>query len=367
MNVHPLIFEPIFKPKIWGGRRLETLLQKRLPKGKRIGESWEVADLEGDQSVVARGPAHGKTLGQLVKEWGPDLIGGASLFEGRFPLLIKFLDAHDTLSVQVHPNEATARRLGGPVRVKHEAWYVIDAEENGFIYRGVREGVDAATLERAVEEQRIESVLQRINVRKGRCYFLPSGTIHALGAGVTVAEIQTPSDVTYRLYDWNRIDPSTGSPRELQLEQALDCISYDSSPIPGEHPQHIASIWTSVTSLVRCDSFVIERVRVVEGVEQGIPHLELVVWIVLEGCGSVSCEGHPDPFAFRAGDTVLLPAALKKGRVKTNVDCMWLEVTVPVPSSLREFGRPEQESLNKPIDRGGGFVQLNAPDRPGRS
>ena len=122
MDVYPLIFQPIFKPKIWGGRTLETSLAKKLPQAQPIGESWEVADLEDDQSVVVGGPAQCKTLGQLVKEWGTDLLGRAELFEGRFPLLIKFLDANDTLSVQVHPDEAMAARLGGRVRVKNEAW-----------------------------------------------------------------------------------------------------------------------------------------------------------------------------------------------------------------------------------------------------
>ncbi len=253
MDPYPLIFHPIFKPKIWGGRKLQTLLGKRLPQDERIGESWEIADLEEDQSVVANGPACGRTLGELAREWGTGLMGRAPLFEGRFPLLIKFLDATETLSVQVHPNEAMAQQLGGQVRIKNEAWYVIDAEEDGFIYRGVREGVDAETLRHAIRQQRVESVLNRIAVRKGHCYYLPSGTIHALGGGVTVAEAQTPSDITYRVYDWNRIDPSTGAERELHLEEALQCISFDTAPLVGEQREHVASVWTSVTSLVRCE------------------------------------------------------------------------------------------------------------------
>ncbi len=365
MNVYPLIFEPIFKPKIWGGRKLETLLGKRLPPDRPIGESWELADLEDDQSVVANGPGQGKTLGQLVREWGTDLIGRAALFGGRFPLLIKFLDAHATLSVQVHPDEATARRLGGRVRVKNEAWYVVDAEADGFIYRGLEEGVDAATLRRAIEEQRVESVLKRIAVRKGHCYYLPSGTIHALGAGVTVAEIQTPSDTTYRLYDWDRVDPSTGAPRELHLEQALECLSYAPVPTAAEQPEHVANIWTSVTRLVKAESFVIERVRMIEGFEQETPFEEFVIWMVLEGRGNVSCAGFDQPFEFRAGDTVLLPAALKKGRVKTHENCMWLEVTIPISSSLRVLDRPDRAGLSKPAGPASGFVQGNAPTAPG--
>ena len=356
MDVYPLIFQPILKPKIWGGRKLENLLAKCLPKGELIGESWEIADLEDDQSIVAVGSAKGKTLGQLVEEWGADLLGRAKLFDGRFPLLIKLLDANDTLSVQVHPDEAAARRLGGRVRIKNEAWYVIDADENGFIYRGVREGVDPDALKRAVEAQAVESVLKRIAVKKGHCYYLPSGTIHALGAGVLVAEVQTPSDITYRLYDWNRIDPSTGSPRELHLEQALECISYNTEPIQGEQRRHVASVWTSVTSLVHCDSFIIERVRIVEGVEQPIPHQEMVIWMVLEGRGGIVCDALSEPLDFGVGDTVLLPAAVTNSRVRIYEDCMWLEVTVPIRALPADYGQPERASLRdptRPPGRGG--------------
>jgi len=364
VDVYPLIFEPIFKPKIWGGRRLETSLGKRLPEGERIGESWEIADLEDDQSVVTNGPARGRILGELVREWGTELIGRASLFEGRFPLLIKFLDATDTLSVQVHPDEAMARRLGGRVRVKNEAWYVLYADENGFIYRGVREGVDCEALKRAVREQRVEAALNRIAVRKGQCYYLPSGTIHALGAGVTVAEVQTPSDVTYRVYDWNRIDPSIGRPRDLHLEEALQCISCDTAPIPGERREHVASVWTSVTSLVRCESFVIERVRMVEGVEQIIPYEEMVIWIVLEGSGSIVCNGPALSVDFGVGDSVLIPAGLKNGRVRIHEDCAWLEVTIPIRRSLSGLERPDRSKQAALGRTDCGHASPNVPGKP---
>lgn len=366
MNVYPLIFEPIFKTRIWGGRKLASLLGKRLPARDGIGESWEIADLEDDQSVVANGPARGKRLGELVGEWGADLLGRAELFEGRFPLLIKFLDATQTLSVQVHPDAAMARRMGGRVRIKNEAWYVLDAEEDGFIYRGVRPGVDVEAFAGAVEAGNVESLLRRIHVRKGHCYYLPSGTVHALGAGVTVAEVQTPSDVTYRVFDWNRIDEATGRRRELHIEQALRCISFDSGPGQGEERQHVASVWTSVTSLVRCESFVIERVRMVDGVEQEIPYDEMVIWIILEGTGTIACDSTGGPVRFQRGDTVLLPAAVKNGRVKTEANCMWLEVTIPIRSSLAEFERPDRASIAAP-EGVGRFVPLRIRGKDGGS
>ncbi len=364
MDVYPLIFKPIFKPKIWGGRKLESLLGKQLPAGAQIGESWELADLEDDQSLVTAGPAAGRGLGELVREWGPELIGRAPLFEGRFPLLIKFLDATETLSVQVHPNTAMAKRLGGRVRVKNEAWYIIDAEEHGCIYRGLRPGTDADALKRAIKEQRVESVLNHIPVRKGHCYYLPSGTIHALGAGVTVAEVQTPSDITYRVYDWNRVDPSTGKARELHIEQALECTSFDEAPIAGEDRQHIASVWTSVTSLVRCDSFVIERVRMVEGVEQEFAYAEMVIWIILEGRGTIEHAGSCSPVTFTTGNTVVLPAGLKKGSVRTESNCMWLEVTIPIASSLADYERPDRATLAEPPTGGDKFVPLRINGKP---
>ncbi len=361
--VYPIVFEPIFKPRIWGGRRLEALLEKRLPPAAAIGESWEVVDLEDEQSVVAAGPGKGKTLGELVKSWGVELLGRAGLFEGRFPLLIKFLDAKEALSVQVHPNEAMAQRLGGRVRVKHEAWYVIDARPEAFIYRGLAEGVDGDALRQALQENRVESVLNRVPARKGHCYYLPSGTVHALGGGVTVAEVQTPSDVTYRLYDWNRIDAATGRRREIRVDEALACASYGTS-FPEEPPQHTASVWTSVTSLVRCESFVIERVRMVDGVEMEIPYSEMVIWIVLEGRGSIACEGLAEPLSFGVGDTVVIPAGLKKGRVITNANSMWLEVSVPIASSLTGFDRPDRRALR---EGGGRYISIHTPHGPSDS
>jgi len=359
MDVYPLIFQPIFKSKIWGGRNLERMLGKRLPPGEPIGESWELADLEEDQSVVANGPAAGQNLGGLVHTWGGDLIGGASLFDGRFPLLIKFLDATQTLSVQVHPDEAMAKRLGGRVRVKNEAWYVVDAEADGFIYRGVREGVDADSFRAALDSQTVESLLNRLPVRKGHCYYLPSGTVHALGAGVTVAEVQTPSDITYRVYDFNRIESATGRPRELHIEQAMECISFDTSPIAGEERSHTASVWTAVSRLVNCGSFTIERVRMVDGVEQAITGQEMVIWILLEGRGTIVHGGPGGPVEFATGDTVLLPAGLNNGRVITHENCLWLEVTVPVPSSLTGFPRPARDRLAEAPQAGGRYVPLN--------
>ncbi|MEE9295395.1 MAG: type I phosphomannose isomerase catalytic subunit [Phycisphaerae bacterium] len=359
MRICPLIFNPIYKPKIWGGRRLEEVAHKKLDIEGPIGESWELADLENDQSVVRDGPAEGATLGRLVKDWGAKLTGRAGLFEGRFPLLIKYLDAQEHLSVQVHPDERMAKRLGGNVRVKNEAWYVLHTEPDGAIYRGFAEGVTRESFIKAIEEGAVASTLKRIPVKPGQCYYVPSGTIHTLGAGVVVAEIQTPSDITYRVYDWDRVDSGTGKGRALHIDQALECINFGSDD-GGRPPTHVASVWTLVTRLVSCDSFIIERVGMVEGVEQEIPTGELIVWMILEGVGQVHYAGGKERLAFTKGDTVLIPAGLTDARIKTLADCKWLEVTIPVPSELADFPRPPRSELADPQSRG--YVSLNPPD-----
>ena len=330
MPVCPLIFEPIYKPRIWGGRRLAELFERPLPGADPIGESWEVADLADDRSVARAGEqARGRNLGQLVREWGSDLLGPAAPADGRFPLLIKFLDARDVLSVQVHPDETMAAAIGGGVRPKNEAWYIVAADENAVIYRGLKPGVDRKALLEALETEGIEQVLRRIPVRAGHCYYLPGGTLHALGAGVVAAEVQTPSDVTYRLHDWGRIEPATGNGRPLHVEEAMRCIAFESRDYPEEKRSHVASVWTSMSRLITSGSFIVERVRMTVGIDQPIPYAEMVIWMILQGRGRIGYGKAGDAVAFSPGDTVVLPAGLGESRVTTDEDCVWLEVTLP--------------------------------------
>ena len=322
MNAYPLKFEPIFKQKVGGGRNLERLFGKQLPAGELVGESWELVDLEQGQSVAAMGAAQGQTLGELVRQWGKNLLGNAGLFEGRFPLLIKFLDAEQNLSVQVHPDQAMARKLGGNVRVKHEAWYILEARGDAAIYRGLSKGVGRTDLAAAIAGGCVEEALQRIAVKPGQCYYLPSGTLHALGAGVVVAEVQTPSDVTYRIYDWGR------QGRQLHIAEAMECIAFDAAE-PDQPRSHVADMWTTVTRLVACESFVMRKVRTVAGIEQPAGGGAMAVWIGLAGSAKLICEPAGLEVELGAGQVVLLPAGLTGTRVSTASDCEWLEVTVP--------------------------------------
>lgn len=327
MQLQPLICEPIIKPKLWGGRRLERLFGKRLPPGVAVGETWEVADLPDSVGVCAVGPAKGRMLHELLEEWGPSLTGKAELPDGCFPLLIKFLDAALDLSVQVHPSPAESQRLGVPL--KHESWTVLHAEPDAAIYLDVKEGIAAADVADALQAGRLADCLRRVPVRAGDCFYLPSGIIHALGAGIVVAEIQTPSDVTYRLYDWDRVD-SAGKPRELHVDRALESMVLH---VPGEQVvqrrSHLGGAFSTISRLVTCDNFVIDKVRHVEGFAKRLDGTEMAVWVVLEGSGEVRLS---DGIAieFSPGDAVIIPAELRQAELRIQSNCIWLEVSIPV-------------------------------------
>ncbi len=304
--LYPLRFDPVFKRYLWGGMRLKTVLHK--PIGDEpCAESWEIADHREDQSRVAFGPLKGTTLGELVRSYSTELMGTVESPD-RFPLLFKFLDAHQTLSVQVHPNDEQAARLDPPDRGKTEAWVVIDAEPGSLIYAGLKRGVDRATLERELRRGTVELCLNTISPQPGDCIFIPAGTVHALGAGLLVAEIQQSSDTTFRLFDWNRLGPD-GRPRALHIEQALDVIRYDFPPVEPQRPQSTEHPW--VQRLVACDKFVLDRWRLdasTAASQLAIGNSDRFhIVAVLEG--AIRMAGDPADKPLSKGDTALLPAA----------------------------------------------------------
>lgn len=333
--LYPLKFQPLYKEKVWGGRRLEKLGRK-LPgdETKKIGESWELADLAAsspsgagggaERSVIANGPLAGRTLHEVIADYGPRLMGRLSLApQGGFPLLVKFLDASENLSVQVHPNREYARLHPGS-HLKSEAWYIVHAEPGAAIYKGVREGVKPQDFREAISRGTVEELMVKVPVKAADCHYLPSGTCHALGAGVLVAEIQTPSDTTFRVYDWGR------SGRELHVEQALQCIEWGPpDTCRAEQRSHIAGLFTTVTRLITCDHFRIDKVRMTQGYEQEIPYDQPAVWVVLQGSGQIRSTKWAQPVAFEQGQTLLLPAGMEDAHVALDRDTMWLEVTFP--------------------------------------
>jgi mannose-6-phosphate isomerase len=213
---HLLRFQPIFRRYLWGGRRLGTMLGKPIGPGDDYAESWEIVDHGVDQSVVRAGPLAGAALGQLVREQGAALLGRHAPQRG-FPLLMKLLDCNRTLSVQVHPNDEQGARLTPPDRGKTEAWVVLAADEGSVIYAGLKSGVTRDDLAASLEHGTCAELLHAFAPRVGDCVFIPAGTVHALGAGLVIAEIQQASDTTFRLFDWNRVD-AEGKPRPLHIE-----------------------------------------------------------------------------------------------------------------------------------------------------
>jgi len=248
----PLIFTPLLKRLVWGGRRLGELLGKRLGDHDDYAESWEIVDHGDDQSVVASGPLAGKSLRQLLDEFPRELLGrDAALAAEGFPLLLKYLDCHRVLSVQVHPDDEYASRMPVPDKGKTEAWYVLDAGPDSRIYAGLRPGVDAEQLATAVAEGSCQELLHAITPRVGECYFIPAGTVHALGEGLVVAEIQQSSDTTFRLFDWNRVD-AQGRSRDLHVAEALAVTDFARGPVTAQTPVDDTD---GLQTLVRCHAF----------------------------------------------------------------------------------------------------------------
>jgi mannose-6-phosphate isomerase len=323
--VHVLKFNAIYKERIWGGRRLESLFGRALPGSAAIGESWDLADLPDDKSVVAEGPAAGKRLDQLVQEWGTQLLGKSKLDGGQFPLLVKMLDANDVLSVQVHPDYKAASAMGLPARAKYEAWYVVHAEPGGFVYRGFRHNVTQADVEHAIAAGTLAELMIRLPAKAGDWFYLPGGVCHAIGTGLVIAEVQTPSDTTFRLYDWGRVDPNTHRPRDLHIEKALQCLDL-TKPNP-DGPGYVgACSETASERLVSAPTFDLSKEYCGPDTTGTFPLTATTAWVILSGSGRI---GTPDfETEFEAGQTILAPAALGKVNFATDAECSFLQVVL---------------------------------------
>ena len=321
----PLVLRPLYRRYIWGGRRFATALGRDLPPGDDYAESWEVVDRGADQSVVAAGPLAGTTLGTLVRERGAELLGRHAP-RPAFPLLFKFLDACRDLSVQVHPDDARAARLTPPDFGKTEAWYVVDALPGSRIYAGLAAGVDAAGFAAALRAGRCAEVLHAFEPRPGDCIFIPAGTVHAIGAGLLVAEIQQSSDVTYRLHDWGRTG-ADGKPRPLHVEAGLEATTR-LGPVGPVRPTPTAD--PAVHRLVSSDYFLFDSVEPGERWSVGGDdrcHLLAVL------TGTVRFPAHPDLPPLGRGACVLVPAAAGRQEMLVLADGVraahLLHVTLP--------------------------------------
>jgi mannose-6-phosphate isomerase len=319
----PLRFAPLFKNYLWGGRRLETLLGKSLGEGPHWAESWELVDHGDDQSVVVGGPLAGCTLGQIVASHNHQLLGRHAGL-AQFPLLFKYLDAQRTLSVQVHPNDQQGARLDPPDLGKTEAWVVLASEPGSKIYAGLRPGVDRQTLAAAIRQGHCDECLHAFEPAVGDCVFIEAGTVHALGAGIVIAEIQQASNTTFRLFDWNRTDAS-GQSRPLHIDQSLATIDFDRGAVAPQQPQ--PTDHPSRQRLVACDKFVLDRC----GGEATLPVAGDDRFHILSLCGGPACQvewpGGREQLS--RGDTLLLPAGCGAARLVLPAGATLLDMYLP--------------------------------------
>ena len=314
-SLYPLTFQPIFKERIWGARNLERLYGKKLPGTVPIGESWEISDRPGDVSVIANGPLAGKDLHWLVENHRADLLGDAKLEAGRFPLLIKLLDAQEKLSLQVHPPATKAAELWGDP--KTEMWFIADAVPGAELYVGLKCGVTRADFERRISDGSVAECFHRAPVKAGDAMFLPSGRVHAIGAGLVIFEIQQNSDTTYRVFDWNRVGLD-GKPRELHVSQSLASIDFnDFEPalIAGE--EVVGQNFRS-RRLVSHPLFTVEQFRLHNPGSIKLPGGRMQI------VGVVTGEVRVGEAMMRAGEFCLLPASLPANELTVTAGTQFL-------------------------------------------
>jgi len=323
--LYPLKFKPQYKERIWGGKNLASLFRKSLPEGATIGESWELSTIEESSSIIQNGYLQDNDLQEIIPLYMGDLMGDQvyERFGDELPLLFKWIDAEDVLSVQVHPDDETAKKRHAAYG-KNEMWYIIDAQKDSILYNGFNRDVSRAEFLQRLEDGNLEDVLLEVPVQAGDVFYIPAGRIHAIGKGIVLAEIQQSSDVTYRVYDWNRKDAS-GNARELHLELALDVIDYQKNK--NTHSNYTPN-WNKSVQVVKSPSFVTHFIQCNQAIERNYHFLDsFVVYFCLNGELSVECEGESYPLA--AGECMLIPAEIKELKLHPNGEAKLLEVYIP--------------------------------------
>ncbi|MEI9969480.1 MAG: type I phosphomannose isomerase catalytic subunit [Terracidiphilus sp.] len=325
ISLYPLRFEPIYQYRLWGGRRLAKLLSAPLPGDGPVGEAWVLSDRDDHQSRVVTGPLKGRTLRDVIEQFGEPLMGKLSPGFRRFPLLLKFLDAREMLSVQVHPNDAHPDLIPAGETSKTEAWVVIEAGKKSSIYAGLRPGTTVSELKRALADETIQDCLVRISPKPGDAVFIPAGTVHTLG-DVVVFEIQQNSDVTFRLYDWGHIDAKTGKPRPLQVDQAFASIDFQESSAGLVTPFVVTATPVVRERLFDCDQFLLWRLRGRSPFIVGAENVPRVL-VCIEGQGELEYAGVP--YVVSKGEVWLLPAVAGACAFHPKAAVTILEIALP--------------------------------------
>lgn len=313
--LYPLFFEPILKRALWGGRRLGTVFGRSIGAGSDFAESWDLSDWETAQSRVCNGPLRSITLHELVQNRTPDLFGFHRDY-ARFPILVKLIDACQTLSVQVHPPDSPH----GPG--KTEAWVVLETQGEAEVFAGLKEGIRRSDFERTLHQGNPVDCLHRISVKPGDCIFIEPGTVHAIGQGVLLSEIQQTSDTTYRVFDWNRLGHD-GKPRALHIREALELIRFDRGPVECVHACVLSN---DAERLVKSDYFTLVRRTCTQSCQVGSNDRFHIIQVI-RGQGTLRGAGRGDDL--RVGDTVLIPASVGSVRLEPQPEMTVLDVWVP--------------------------------------
>jgi len=317
-DLYPLLLQPQFHERVWGARDLAPIYSREIT-GDPIGEAW----LTGDDCRVANGPLAGRTLAELSREFGAELLGEATTDKNRFPLLIKFLFPKDKLSVQVHPDDEAAAAVGQPCG-KTECWYVLKAEPGAQIGLGLKPGTTKTEVERAIREVRMEQLLNWIDVREGDMVYVDAGTVHAIGAGAVIVETQQNSDTTYRLYDYGR-------PRELHVTEGLKATKEQTHAGKVVVGQSQGAGGKAQTNLVTSPCFIVDKFRLDRPWEFRRPrHVKKSVWCLtaLRGYGMIESDGAA-PVTFSSGDGVVVPAAVEKFTLRPQWELEFLCASLP--------------------------------------
>ncbi len=320
--LYPITFHPILKEKIWGGKKLSQLFNKPR-KSDKIGESWELSAVNGNVSVVANGMLKGKTLTQLISLYDNKLLGKHvyEIYGHNFPLLFKFIDASQDLSVQLHPNDEIANKRHNSFG-KTEMWYILQAEKESKLVLGFNTNIDKEQYKKYLLNGEIESILHYKKVKKGDSFFIAPGTVHAIGKGIVLAEIQQTSDITYRIYDWNRVGLD-GKPRELHTQWALDSINFS-----GIHPKiDYTDVPNTIINLSSNEYFICNKLLLSKTINRNTEHLDsFVVYMCIEGKATITVGDFSQEIF--AGETVLIPAITTELSIETS-QAIFLEIYIP--------------------------------------
>ena len=324
--LYPLKFNAIYKEKIWGGEKIASVLHRPTGGMNRCGESWELSGFDEEPIMVRNGFLAGNSINELVEVYMGDLVGEKVFrqYGQVFPLLIKFIDAQDDLSVQVHPNDEMARKLGD-FNGKTEMWYVIQADSSAKIHMGFQHPVQKNELKQLVRENRLEEILNAVPAAPGQTFYIPAGTVHAIGKGVLLAEIQQLSDITYRLYDYNRKD-ADGKTRELHVKEALEAIDYSNS---NNRPVMYRPQQNATVELVKSPYFVTNLIDFEKSVEKIYVSLDsFVLYICVGGSAEFVYDGDKtEPIGI--GECLLKPAVIENAVIVPHGNCKLLEVYMP--------------------------------------